>query len=110
MRRQVVPRFEHGGRLYEPLQNYAIFRDAFRHLVAGKDLYAAFPLETWDLYKYSPTFALLMFPFAALPYGAGAVVWNLTNSLVLFVAVQEGHPPCGPERRGIRPEGCRAPS
>ena len=29
-----------------------------------------------------------MFPFAALPYGAGAVVWNLANSLVLLAAVQ----------------------
>ena len=93
-------KFEHGGRLYEPLQNYAIFRDAFHHLVAGKDLYASFPLETWDLYKYSPTFALLMFPFAALPYGAGAVVWNLTNSLVLFAAVLS-LPGFGDKARGL---------
>lgn len=79
--------FEFAGRQYAPLQNYAIFRNAFPHLVAGQDLYAAFPAEQWDLFKYTPTFALAMAPVAALPYAAGAVAWNLVNALALFGAV-----------------------
>jgi hypothetical protein len=79
--------FESRGLTYAPLQNFAIFRNSFPHLLAGQDLYAAFPAEQWDLFKYTPTFALFMAPFAALPYGAGAVLWNVVNALALFGAV-----------------------
>src|SRR5262249_18018655 len=34
--------------------NFLIFRAAFDHLVAGRDLYAAYPGEHADLFKYSP--------------------------------------------------------
>jgi hypothetical protein len=77
-----------GGRIYPPYQNYVAFRNAFFHLLAGKDLYAAFPLEQQaDLFKYTPTFALFMAPIAALPYTAGALLWNLINATALFGAV-----------------------
>ena len=79
--------FEARGITYAPLQNFAIFRNAFPHLLAGHDIYAAFPSEQWDLYKYTPTFAIFMAPFAALPYGVGAVGWNLLNALAIFAAV-----------------------
>jgi hypothetical protein len=79
--------FEARGITYAPLQNFAIFRNAFPHLLAGQDIYAAFPSEQWDLFKYTPTFAVFMAPFAALPYGVGAVGWNLLNALALFAAV-----------------------
>jgi len=49
--------------------NFLIFRSAFDHLLAGRDLYAAYPAEHADLFKYSPTFALLFAPFALLPFG-----------------------------------------
>lgn len=39
--------------------NFLIFRAAYSHLVAGRDLYAAYPAEHVDLFEYSPTFALL---------------------------------------------------
>ena len=78
---------EFGGKLYPPYQNYVAFRNAFAHLLAGKDLYAAFPLEQADLFKYTPTWALLMAPIAALPYTAGALAWNLLNALALVCAV-----------------------
>ena len=80
--------FMFNGCSYLPLQNFVIFRNAFFHLLHSRDLYAAFPLEQWDLFKYSPQFALLMAPFAALPYVIGAVAWNLLNALVLFFAVR----------------------
>jgi len=80
--------FVHEGIHYESLQNFAIFRNAFFHLIHQQDIYARFINEQWDFYKYSPTFALLMFPMAILPYWAGAITWNLINVLVLYFAVQ----------------------
>ncbi len=79
--------FESGGLSYPTFQNYVIFRNAFHHLVGAQDLYASFPLEQADRFKYSPTFALLIAPIAALPYTAGALAWNLLNAVALFGAV-----------------------
>ena len=80
--------FEQNGVHYDPLQDFAIFRNSFFHLIHHQDLYARFDAEQWDLYRYSPTFALLFAPFAVLPYGLGAVLWNLLNALALFWAVR----------------------
>src|SRR4051794_1450832 len=49
--------------------NFLISRAAFEHLRAARDLYAAYPAEHADLFKYTPTFALLFAPFARLPFG-----------------------------------------
>lgn len=72
---------------YSAYENYRIFRNAFFHLLAGQNPYASFPAEQWDLFKYSPAFALLMAPFAALPDWAGLPLWNLLNALLLLAAV-----------------------
>src|SRR5436190_20527526 len=52
---------------------FRIFRQSFWHLLGGRNLYAAYPAEqgsaAGDLFKYSPTAALLFAPFAAPPYG-----------------------------------------
>lgn len=80
--------FEQNGIHYRPLQNFAIFRNSFEHLIHHQNLYAPFVGEQWDLYRYSPTFALLFAPFALLPYAAGAVLWNLLNAAALFWAVR----------------------
>ncbi len=80
--------FESGGKIYPPYQNYVAFRNAFFHLLARQDLYAAFPMEQQaDLFKYTPTWALFMAPIAALPYTAGALAWNTLNAGALFAAV-----------------------
>ncbi len=80
--------FEMGGRIYPPYQNYIAFRNAFFHLLARQDLYAAFPMgQQADLFKYTPTWALFMAPIAALPYTAGALAWNMLNAGALFAAV-----------------------
>ena len=55
--------------------NFLIFRAAFDHLIAGQDLYAAYPATHADFFKYSPTFALLFAPFAVLPLVPGYVLW-----------------------------------
>ena len=72
---------------YTAYENYRIFRNAFSHLLAGQNPYAAFPAEQWDLFKYSPAFALFMAPFAALPDWAGLPLWNLLNALPLLAAI-----------------------
>ena len=80
--------FEMGGQIYPPYQNYVAFRNAFFHLLAHQNLYAAFPMEQQaDLFKYTPTWALFMAPIAALPYTAGALAWNMLNAGALFAAV-----------------------
>lgn len=68
--------------------NYLVFRSSFLNLLRGQDLYALHPESHWDLYKYSPTFALAMGPFAALPDWLGLLAWNLFNSLALFFAIR----------------------
>ncbi len=74
------------GRYYTHYNNYLIFKNSFYHLISGKDLYILYPNEQWDLYKYSPTFALAMGALAWMPDWAGLIIWNLINTLALFAA------------------------
>jgi len=67
--------------------NYLIFREASLHLLRDQDLYAAYPAVHFDLYKYSPTFALLFLPFALLPFALSMLLWNVLNAAMLYVAV-----------------------
>eukprot|EP01036_Dinobryon_divergens_P007620 gene7620-10167_t len=60
-----------------------ILASAFFHLLDGKDLYIMYPAECWDLFKYSPAFALFMGVFAWLPDIAGLTLWNLLNAMLL---------------------------
>jgi hypothetical protein len=80
--------FEQNGIHYQPLQNFAIFRNSFYHLIHHQNLYAQFDFEQWDFYRYSPAFALLFAPFALLPYALGAALWNLLNAAALYWAVR----------------------
>ena len=75
--------------IYKHYNNFVIFRFSFIHLIHYQDLYILHPLDQYDLFKYSPTFALLMFPFAYMPEGVGLVVWNVFNALILYVAVRK---------------------
>lgn len=72
---------------YTSYENYVIFRNSFTHLLAGQNPYAAFPAEQWDLFKYSPAFALFMAPFSVLPDWLGLPLWNLLNALSLLSAI-----------------------
>ena len=74
---------------YTSYNNYIIFKQSFFHLIENKDLFIAHAAEHWDLYKYSPTFALLMAPMAILPDAIGLTLWNLLNVLVLFFAIKK---------------------
>lgn len=74
---------------YTHYNNFLIFRQSFFHLIQHKDLYSAYSNEYYDLYKYTPTFALLMFPFAYLPNLAGLILWNILNAVILFYAFRK---------------------
>jgi len=67
--------------------NFRVFRSASLNLFAGRDLYAAHPEQHFDLYKYSPTFALLFAPLAYLPFALAYLCWTLLNALLLWYAL-----------------------
>jgi hypothetical protein len=67
--------------------NFLIFRAASWHLLHGQDLYAAYPAEHLDYYKYSPTFALLFLPFALPPFWLAMLLWNALNAAALYFAI-----------------------
>ena len=64
--------------------NYLIFKNSFFHLWNNENLYVLYPEVQIDLFKYSPTFALLFAPFSVLPDFLGLFIWNLINALVFF--------------------------
>lgn len=70
---------------------FPIFRQSYHHLVSGKDLYASYPAEQGtaarDLFKYSPTAALLFAPFAVPAFALGLLLWNLVNAAILVIAI-----------------------
>ncbi len=69
--------------------NYLIFKQSFYHLINNKDLYTLYPKEHWDHFKYSPTFPVLMSFLSVQPDLSGLILWNLINSLVLFIAIKK---------------------
>lgn len=77
-----------GMRAYTHYNNYVIFKYSFFHLIHGKDIYQLFPDDHWDLYKYSPTFALLFGLFSWMPDVIGLVLWNLVNSICLLAGIR----------------------
>jgi len=72
--------------------NFEIFRSAWTRLVAGQDLYAA-SLNHFDLFKYTPSAALLFFPFAVLPFALGLLLWNALNAATLYLSLGRLLPP-----------------
>ena len=68
--------------------NYLIFKNSFYNLTHGRDLYALYPEWKIDLFKYSPTFAVLFSPFSIFPDYIGLVLWNLVNAMALFLSVK----------------------
>jgi hypothetical protein len=80
--------FGNTGYAYTHYNNYVIFKNSFLHLVNNQDLYQLYLRDQWDLYKYSPTFALFFGLFAYLPDLAGLLLWNLVNTLVLVYCIK----------------------
>lgn len=76
------------GNYYTEYNNYIIFKESFFHFIQGQNLYTIYPKEQWDLYKYSPTFALFMGALAYLPDLLGLTIWNLINAMALLFALR----------------------
>jgi len=83
---KTMPGFEGKVTTYN---NYILFHNSFGHLTDGKNLYAGYPSEQYDVFKYSPTFAMAFGPFAALPKGLGLILWNGLNALVFVFAIKQ---------------------
>ncbi|GAB1418945.1 glycosyltransferase family 87 protein [Bacteroidales bacterium] len=79
--------YEDGGITYNGYNNYTIFVNSFHHLVNNQDLYILYPQEHWDLFKYTPSFAVFFGFFGFFPDWFGVNLWNLLNSLLLVAAV-----------------------
>ena len=79
---------EHNDILYFEYNNYMIFKYSFFHLIDNTNLYVDYPEECYDLFKYTPSFALFMGLFAFLPDILGLILWNLLNALVLVSAIR----------------------
>ncbi len=75
--------------LFTHMNNWLIFRSSFYHIIDGLNLYALYPQEHHDLYKYSPIFALIIAPLAILPPWLGAVLWNLLGTLLFVLALKK---------------------
>jgi hypothetical protein len=68
-------------------ENFVIFKHSFQHLVEGLNPYMSFPSEQWDLFKYSPAFAVAMAPFQSVPDAIGLPAWGLLNALIPLLAL-----------------------
>jgi hypothetical protein len=68
--------------------NYLIFANSLKLLLSHQSLYAPHPELFSDSFKYSPTFPLLMAPFAWQPVFSGLLCWNLLNGFALFAAIR----------------------
>lgn len=65
---------------------YPIYRQAFFNLIQMKDLYLKYP--DIDYFLYTPTFPILIAPFAVLPMGLGAVLWGIANIIPFIIAIK----------------------
>ena len=70
-----------------PRGNFEIYRSASRHLVSDQDMYARYPDELQDQFKYSPAFAVMFAPFSWLSWPLALFLWNALGAMVLFAAI-----------------------
>lgn len=68
--------------------NFLIFRGVFWHVWQQLPLYEAYPQEYFDVNHYGPLFSLVFAPFAVVPEWLGLVLWCVSLSLFLYVAVR----------------------
>lgn len=76
---------------------FSIFRQSFTHLLLHQNLYAAYPAEqgvdAMDLFKYSPSAAVLFAPLALLPFPVALLLWNAANAGLVWYAITRVLPP-----------------
>ncbi|MFN5319157.1 MAG: glycosyltransferase family 87 protein [Bacteroidia bacterium] len=67
--------------------NFVLFKYSFSHMLEGINPYQYFPQEHFDIYKYSPTFALFFGFFSLFPDSIGLILWNGLNAVGLVWAI-----------------------
>lgn len=75
--------------LNHTINNFIIFKQSFFHLQQKLNLYSIYPIEYWDHYYYSPTFAILVAPFALIPSLVAPFAWGLFDAGVLYFAIRK---------------------
>lgn len=68
--------------------NYLIFKYSHLHLLDGKNLFLEYSDEHWDIFKYSPTFALFFGCFAWFPDWLGLTLWNMMNMMFFSLSIR----------------------
>lgn len=71
--------------------NFLIFRGVFWHVWNGTPLYTAYPEEYWDVNHYGPFFSQVFAPFAVVPEWLGLILWCVSLSLFLYVAIRRSN-------------------
>src|SRR5450631_2325329 len=67
---------------------YPIFSSSGRLWWSGDDLYEPFRTKAvQNGYRYSPTFAILITPFAMLPDSVGGMLWRLASAGALLASL-----------------------
>ena len=68
--------------------NFLIFRGVFWHTWQKMSLYAPYPAEYHDMNHYGPLFSLIIVPFAVTPLWIGLLLWCVSLTTLLYVAVR----------------------
>lgn len=69
--------------------NYFVYKYTFIHLIEKVSLYTYDAAHYQDMNHYGPVFGFVIAPFALLPDFAGVLLWQLLNTLILFIAIQK---------------------
>ena len=67
--------------------NYLIFKGVFTNTLQEQNIFLQYPDLYFDSNHYGIFFSLLIAPFAMMPDGFGAVLWNVASTLVFLYAV-----------------------
>ena len=67
--------------------NYLIFKGVFYNTLQEKNIFLQYPDLFFDSNHYGVFFSLIIAPFAMMPDGFGAVLWNVTSTLVFLYAI-----------------------
>lgn len=67
--------------------NYLIFKGVFYNTLQEKNIFLQYPDLFFDSNHYGVFFSLIIAPFAMMPDGFGAVLWNVAITLVFLYSV-----------------------
>jgi hypothetical protein len=73
--------------LMHSINNYALYKWSWFHLVEQKNIYLHYPELFFDCHHYGPFFGLIIAPFAMLPDAVGVMLWSIFNTWILYKAV-----------------------